>query len=190
MNPMADAALNEWGGWVRLFHDGQGFGGGVGPPDPSSPARADNDDSGPITGNPVLREVILTDRMQGKAQRIQRHIDKYPRNERRVARLAYVGPRLPASSTRAGESQVWRTAGEIRVARGVRWAIRFTAPPEVAGRPWVWGDPYRMPTEGRRIAEALDVTERHARRLWDQLHERLACDLMADRTMRKRREAA
>lgn len=193
MNPLADNALHEWGGWVRLFLEGQGFGGGV-DSDPSimMPGRSSKEHK--THSDPVGREFIATNRHQERAQRIDRHLDHYPDREAEIASLLYVGVRRYTSTDRAGESQVWRIEGEIRVAKGVRFRIKLASPPEIAGRPWRWESIYYpSPNEGvdyAGLAAEMGVSERHARRLLDNLHERLAADLLIDSTERRKMRSA
>lgn len=186
MNPIADSALHEWGSWVRLYMEGQGFGGGVDSDPAGAPPHSDTREH-TAHSDPVQREVIRTAHAQDRAQRIDRHLDAYPDIERRAASLIYVGERRYIGRTRGGEQQVWRCDGELVIARGHRVRISLPHPPEIAGRPWRWVPVFvtragSIQWEG--LAKALDCSVRHARRVVDNLQEKVARDLAIDNARR------
>lgn len=193
MNPIADSALHEWGSWVRLYMEGQGFGGGVDSDPAGAPPRSEAREHA-THSDPVQSEVIRTAHAQDRAQRIDRYLDGCADIERRAASLIYVGERRFIARTRGGDPQVWRCDGELVIARGHRVRISLPRPPEIAGRPWRWVPVFvtragSIQWEG--LAKALDCSVRHARRVVDALHEKIARELAVDNAHRAagRREA-
>lgn len=179
-----DFPLMSWAEWVRLYADAQGFGGGA-DRDPYDPRE--NYTARPGThSDPVFAEVAITSPEQDRAMRVARHLAFYPKRERQVAWLQYVGRRKWAGAERAGEPAVWRCYGEVMVARGVRFPISLPRPPDLVARPWRWVNDLTQ----EDIAEAIGVTDRHVRRLLDLLRTRICEDLAADRVARRNHAAA